>query len=201
MTTRSVVHLLTDLSRLPDRSEVGIFLPTHALFPAHAAAVLMTMPLVDTNTALRQHLEIARLGSNRIYAGIFAADPFAEWSEMEDALRRVGILGIINFPSVALHDDETANHLDEVGLGFGSECDRLSMLQDAGFRIALTLRNSAQAKVARNLRPDFVVLYDTGTLDEVQLARQCGEFRDIFGDIEVHCYGRGALRPIVADLR
>ena len=65
--------------------------------------VFATLPIVDWNKELADALAgPAQFGGSKVYAAIFAIDPFICWEDVVDLLRGAGIDGVCNFPPAAL---------------------------------------------------------------------------------------------------
>lgn len=121
--------------------EVGLLLPNTAGASGLVAALAATPGLL-TGRAL----------------GLFLADPFLNIPGEVARLRSAGAIAVANLPSVEQQDVEFAQQLEDVGLDFAREVDRLSQLRRAGFQIISAVAGVPAAVAVRPLDPLAVVV-------------------------------------------
>lgn len=121
--------------------EVGLLLPNTAGASGLAAAAA-TAPGLLAGRAL----------------GLFLADPFLNVQAAVARLRSAGAIAVANLPTVEQQDVEFAQQLEDVGLDFAREFDRLSQLRRAGFQIIAAVAGVPAAVAVRPLDPLAVVV-------------------------------------------
>ena len=82
------------------------------------------LPILDANelvfrTAEREVLPQVR--STPVIAGVNGVDPLRDMPRFLEELRRIGISGVHNFPTVGWFDGEFRRTLEATGLGYGHE--------------------------------------------------------------------------------
>jgi len=91
------------------------------------------LPIVDANelvfrTAQREVLPQVR--STPVVAGVNGVDPLRDMRSYLEDLRRIGISGIHNFPTVAWFDGEFRRTLEATGLGYEHEIRMLEIARE-----------------------------------------------------------------------
>lgn len=90
--------------------------------------------------------------------GLFLADPFLNVPGEVAGLRAAGVSCIANLPSVEQQDVEFAQQLEDVGLDFAREVDRLGQFRHAGFQVIAVVAGVPAAAAVRLLAPQAVVV-------------------------------------------
>lgn len=90
--------------------------------------------------------------------GLFLADPFLNLGAERAGLRHAGVGCIANLPSVEQQDPEFAQQLEDVGLDFAREVDRLGQLRRGGFQLVVAVGGPAAAAAVAPLHPLAVVV-------------------------------------------
>jgi hypothetical protein len=90
--------------------------------------------------------------------GLFLADPFLNLPWEVAGLRAAGVSWVANLPSVEQQDVEFAQQLEDVGLDFAREVDRLGQLRRAGFQVIAVVAGVPAAAAVRLLAPQAVVV-------------------------------------------
>lgn len=90
--------------------------------------------------------------------GLFLADPFLNVQGEVAGLRAVGVAWVANLPSVEQQDVDFAQQLEDVGLDFARELDRLGQLHGAGFQVIAVVAGVPAAAAVRPLDPQAVVV-------------------------------------------
>lgn len=70
-----------------------------------------------------------------VVAGVCGTDPFCQFDQFLDDIKRIGFSGVQNFPTVGLIDGNFRANLEETGMGYGLEVD---MIRKASERDLLT---------------------------------------------------------------
>lgn len=90
--------------------------------------------------------------------GLFLADPFLNLAAETAGLQSAGIGCLANLPSVEQQDPDFTQQLEDVGLDFAREVDRLGQLRRAGFHILAVVAGPAAAAAVAPLDPLAVVV-------------------------------------------
>ena len=90
--------------------------------------------------------------------GLFLADPFLNVPGEVDGLRAAGVAWVANLPSVEQQDVDFAQQLEDVGLDFAREVDRLGQFRRAGFQVIAAVAGVPAATAVRPLAPQAVVV-------------------------------------------
>lgn len=90
--------------------------------------------------------------------GLFLADPFLNLSAEMAALKQAKIGCIANLPSVAQQDAEFVQQLEDVGLDFAREVDRLGQLRQGRFRVVGVVSDASAAARLAAVDPTAVVV-------------------------------------------
>ncbi len=101
------------------------------------------LPIYSYNRHLIGFLKSCPAGAfigHRVVVGIFAADSFLPFADLQRALKRVGIKQVTNFPTVSAYGVAVEKTLMDVGLGFARECAVLSRFRKQGFETATVIR-------------------------------------------------------------
>src|SRR3954447_5938201 len=144
-----------------------------------------------------------------VLAGVNGTDPFLRTKPFLDELRRLGIAGIQNFPTVGLIDGVFRQNLEETGMGYGLEVE---LIRTAVGLDLLTTPYVFDEEGARDMAAagaDVIVCHvglTTGgaiggatalTLDECveRVSRWAAAAREIRPDIIVLCHGGRISTP------
>lgn len=133
----------------------SLFLPALDPFPPETWPLAALLPVLDINGALRAALAAQRPFRTAPPAvGLFACDPFLRLADMAALLRRAGITTVVNYPTVALFEGETAAALAAVGYRAEAEFRLLQRFAEAGFAViaCATDRQAADAALGLGLR-------------------------------------------------
>jgi predicted TIM-barrel enzyme len=121
------------------------------------------LPIADANelvyqTARREVLPQVREAP--VIAGVNGVDPLRDMRLFLEDLRRIGISGVHNFPTVGWFDGEFRRTLEETGLGYGHE---LAMLMTARELDLLTIGYAFNAedteRLMREAAPDVFIFH------------------------------------------
>lgn len=114
----------------------------------------------DANATLLAAIGTPGRASQPVYAGVFCVDPFRRDGDLFAALRRAGIGGIINLPTVSVIDGDLSAILGSFTLGIQREIDFLRRAHEAGFRIAACVGTTEAADHAVAAGADFLIAHD-----------------------------------------
>jgi predicted TIM-barrel enzyme len=92
-----------------------------------------------------------------VLAGVCGTDPFRLMPVFLDELRRLGISGVQNFPSVGLIDGTFRQNLEETGMGFGLEIELIRAAHDLDLLTAPYVFDSEQARAMAEAGADVLV--------------------------------------------
>lgn len=113
----------------------------------------------DANATLLAAIGTPARVPQPVYAGVFGVDPFRRDDDLFAALRRAGIGGIINLPTVSVIDGDLGNILASFTLGVQREIDFLRRAREAGFRIAACVGTMEAADHAAAAGADFLIAH------------------------------------------
>ena len=65
-----------------------------------------------------------------VLAGVCGTDPFRSMPEFLDELRRIGYIGVQNFPTVGLIDGVFRQNLEETGMGYDQEVEMIRLAHE-----------------------------------------------------------------------
>ncbi|MEX0921749.1 MAG: hypothetical protein WDZ84_03160 [Rhodovibrionaceae bacterium] len=150
--------------RQPPR-QAGLFLPGGLIALAaplrHAGLPDEVGLLLPNRDGLR--LLIEALGADPGAAegkavGLFLADPFLHVKTLAAQLAEMGVVWVVNFPSVEQQDREFSQQLADVGLDSGLELARLAGFRDAGFGLLAAVADADAAAEAVALDPAALLM-------------------------------------------
>ena len=81
-----------------------------------------------TNLQANEILPIVQ--NTPVLAGVCGTDPFRSMPEFLDELRRIGYIGVQNFPTVGLIDGVFRQNLEETGMGYDQEVEMIRLAHE-----------------------------------------------------------------------
>lgn len=141
--------------------ETYISAPWLRALPVGNPDLLSLLPVVDLNAAAMRALDPPARGIERggVFAALAMVDPFLRPRDAVSRLRRAGISGVANFPTMQIVDGETARAFEGAGARTTREIEVLEAFTTEGFRtIAFASGADAAREVART-RPTMMVLH------------------------------------------
>jgi predicted TIM-barrel enzyme len=121
------------------------------------------LPILDANKTvfrLARREVLPQLNSTPVVAGVNAVDPFRNMQDYLRKLRKIGVSGVHNFPTVAWFDGEFRRTLEATGLGYEHE---LAMLRTARELDLLTIGyafNEADSiRLMTEAEPDIFIFH------------------------------------------
>lgn len=91
-----------------------------------------------------------------IIAGICGTDPLLNYDYLFNRLSKIGVMGVVNYPTVSLIDGQYRINLEETGLGFEREVEFLREATKRGFLTIGYVHNPSEAKAV--LEADIDIL-------------------------------------------
>src|SRR4051812_18688432 len=91
------------------------------------------LPIADSNELVYQTLRrevLPQVRETPVVAGVAGVDPLRDMRLFLEDLRRIGVSGVHNFPTVAWFDGEFRRTLEGTGLGYQLELDMLKLARD-----------------------------------------------------------------------
>lgn len=85
----------------------------------------------QTESLLRQHI-LPNAGGLPVVAGVMASDPTVDMDERLAALRRMGVEGVTNWPTIGFMDGKIREAFEDEGLGLTPEVEMLARAQKQG---------------------------------------------------------------------
>jgi predicted TIM-barrel enzyme len=169
------------------------------------------MPFGDANQiVLEMANEIVPVVKHAaVVAGVCGTDPFRNLPRFMDELAAIGIVGIINYPTVGLIDGRFRIGLEETGMGFDREVELIRIASSMGFLTTPYVFNPEEARLMAEAGADIVVAHmglttsgDIGaqtaiSLDEcVDAISTIGRAaREVRGDVILLCHGGPLADP------
>ena len=144
-----------------------------------------------------------------VLAGVNGTDPFLQTEPFLEDLRRLGIAGIQNFPTVGLIDGVFRQNLEETGMGYALEVDLIRTAAELDLITTPYVFDEADARAMATAGADILVCHvglTTGgaiggttalTLDACveRVSRWAAAAREIRPDIIVLCHGGRISTP------
>jgi len=125
----------------------------------------------QTEALLREHV-LPRRGPLPVVAGVMASDPTCPLEERLGRLKRLGVDGVVNWPTVGFVDGRYRAALEEEGCGTAAELAMLSLAQEMGFAtFGFTVSGDRTAARFAAARTDVLIL-GLGLTHEVEDIRQ-----------------------------
>ena len=183
-------------------------------FRMHGYASLGGMlPIFDSNelvynTAKREVLPQVR--ETPVILGVGGVDPFRDMGLYLADCKRIGISGVHNFPTVAWHEGQFRETLEQTGLGYQHEIDMLNVARDLDLlTIGYAFNADDLGFLMRHAAPDIFIYHagitrggstdyaDSSPIEEmVQRTQQHAELaRKIKPDVILLAHGAGLVNP------
>lgn len=81
-------------------------------------------------TSLQANEILPIVQNTPVLAGVCGTDPFRSMPEFLDELRRIGYIGVQNFPTVGLIDGVFRQNLEETGMGYDQEVEMIRLAHE-----------------------------------------------------------------------
>ncbi|KAJ6103013.1 hypothetical protein N7486_005440 [Penicillium sp. IBT 16267x] len=173
------------------------------------------MPYSDANkVVVEMASEVLPVVENTpVLAGVCGTDPFREMPSFLAELKRIGFVGVQNFPTVGLIDGQFRQNLEETGMGFDREVEMIAEAHKQGLVTTPYVFNEDDAIKMARAGADVVVAHaglttsgSIGALSGRSLADCVGFVQGIRDaamqvnpDILVLCHGGPIARPSDAE--
>src|SRR5436305_7297611 len=121
------------------------------------------LPIADANalvyrTARREVLPQVR--ETPVVAGVNGVDPLRDMRLFLEDLRRIGVSGVHNFPTVAWFDGEFRRTLEATGLGYQLELDMLNTARDLDLlTVGYAFNEADTERLMRDAGPDVYIFH------------------------------------------
>lgn len=141
--------------------ETVIAAPWLRALPRGNPDLLSLLPVADLNAAALGHLDSPASISDRggVFAALAMVDPFLRPRDAATRLRRAGISGVANFPTMQIVDGETARAFEGAGARTTREIEMLEAFAAEGLRTIAFACGADGAQAAARTRPTMMVLH------------------------------------------
>jgi predicted TIM-barrel enzyme len=136
----------------------------------HGGAGSMTgmWPVSDANGLMFEYAsrEIMPVVKNMpVMAGVNANDPTRDLSLFLEDLKRIGIIGVNNFPTIGLIDGNFRNVLEATGITYDNEIQMLKNAKEMGFvTVAYAFNTAETERIIKGSRPDIFIFHAGTTI-------------------------------------
>lgn len=141
---------------------IGVYNTGYFRMQGHGSLAGM-LPILDANELVLRMAErevLPQVKATPVIAGVNGVDPLRDMRRFLEELRRIGISGVHNFPTVAWFDGVFRRSLEATGLGYGHE---LAMLRTARDLDMLTVGYAFNEEDTRRLMeeaaPDIYIFH------------------------------------------
>jgi hypothetical protein len=136
-----------------------ILCPWLGRFPRDMGIWLSVLAAHDANGTLLDALPPSGKSRPDVYAAVFSVDPFRSADDIIRRIKRSGVGGVINFPSISFIDGAAGATFEKLSLGVDRELEFLARCVAAGLRIAGVVRSVAAAERLLAIGVDFLVVH------------------------------------------
>jgi len=131
-----------------------------------ACSMMGMWPVSDANGLMFEYASgeiMPLIREMPVFAGVNANDPTRDLDLFLEDLKRIGIVGVNNFPTVGLVDGNFRNVLEHTGITYRKEIDMLKKAREAGMvSIAYAFNAEETERVVKGASPD-VFIFHAGT--------------------------------------
>ena len=158
--TFTMIELSSQAQQAPDWCDSVCLYHTTELGIGHVGGL---MPYGNANQIVREMCLRIRPDSIRVpvYAGVCGTDPTALTRPFLRELKKLGVTGVQNFPSVGMADQIFRCNLEAVHLAYSREVTMLMTAEEEGLNILPFAFSLSDAIALSRARPETVV-YDLG---------------------------------------
>jgi len=121
------------------------------------------LPILDANELVLRTAErevLPQVRATPVIAGVNGVDPLRDMGRFLEELRRIGISGIHNFPTVAWFDGAFRRSLEATGLGYGHELAMLNRARDLDMlTIGYAFNEEDTRRLMREAAPDVYIFH------------------------------------------
>src|SRR5207302_418999 len=121
------------------------------------------LPIADANELVFQAARreiLPRVRETPVIAGVNGVDPLRDMPLFLEDLRRIGISGVHNFPTVAWFDGEFRRTLEGTGLGYQLEIDMLRQARELDLlTVGYAFNREDTERLMRGAAPDIFIFH------------------------------------------
>lgn len=121
------------------------------------------LPILDANDLVLRTAErevLPQVKSTPVIAGVNGVDPLRDMPRFLEELRRIGISGVHNFPTVAWFDGKFRRSLEATGLGYEHEIRMLNLARDLDMLTVGYAFNAEDTKrLMKEAAPDIFIFH------------------------------------------
>ncbi len=171
------------------------------------------LPILDANELVFRTAErevLPQVQATPVIAGVNGVDPLRDMRRFLAELRRIGISGVHNFPTVAWFDGDFRRMLEATGLGYGHELDMLKTARELDMlTIGYAFNEDDTRRLMNEAAPDIYIFHagittggSTGDSNASSLAdtaalseRHFAIVRSLKRDVMVLAHGAALVNP------
>lgn len=124
------------------------------------ASIAGNLPIGDANQIVyemgRDQI-LPMVGHTPVVAGIYGVDPTRDMRKFLTSLWELGYRCVINFPTIGKLSGPIRQELEQVGLGFAKEVERLKLAAELGFVTLAYCYNPEEAELLAHADIDIIV--------------------------------------------
>jgi predicted TIM-barrel enzyme len=121
------------------------------------------LPIADANELVYQTARrevLPQVQETPVVAGVNGVDPLRDMRLFLEDLKRIGISGVHNFPTVAWFDGEFRKTLEGTGLGYQLELNMLSMARELDLlTVGYAFNSDDTDRLMRDAAPDIFIFH------------------------------------------
>jgi len=121
------------------------------------------LPILDANELVFRTAErevLPQVQATPVIAGVNGVDPLRDMRRFLAELRRIGISGVHNFPTVAWFDGDFRRMLEATGLGYGHELDMLKTARELDMlTIGYAFNEDDTRRLMNEAAPDIYIFH------------------------------------------
>ena len=124
------------------------------------ASIAGNLPIGDANAIVRdmgRRQILHMVQDTPVVAGIYGVDPTRDMRAFLEELKEIGYSGVINFPTVGKLSGRIRQELEQVGMGFAKEVERLRMAAELGFFTMAYCYCPQEARLLADAGVDIIV--------------------------------------------
>ena len=121
------------------------------------------LPIADANELVYQTARrevLPRVTETPVVVGVNGVDPLRDMRLFLEDLRRVGVSGVHNFPTVGWFDGEFRRTLEDTGLGYGHELEMLRAARELDLlTVGYAFNEEDTERLMREAAPDVFIFH------------------------------------------
>ncbi|MEX0745095.1 MAG: phosphoenolpyruvate hydrolase family protein [Phycisphaeraceae bacterium] len=121
------------------------------------------LPIADANELVYQAARrevLPQVSETPVVAGVNGVDPLRDMRLFLEDLRRLGISGVHNFPTVGWFEGEFRRTLEQTGLGFQRELDMLNTARELDLlTVGYAFNEDDTARLLQDAAPDVYIFH------------------------------------------